>query len=307
MFDQQFGLPDPVFIKTSQTGSTTSLPNVDTSGNWEVEESLDVEWAHAIAPEAKILLAEANSPGLGDLLTAAGEAANYPGVVAVSMSWGVPEFSFETFFDSYLTTPAGHSPVTFVASAGDSGAPGLWPAFSPNVVAVGGTTLYLNANNTISSETAWSYNGNGGGGGVSAYEPLPSFQVGRVTPGSTTRNIPDVSYDANLSTGFAVYDSTTYHGSAGWIEVGGTSAGSPQVAAILAITDQGRSLNGLASLDGPSQTLPEIYALGSAGSSDFHDIISGANQLYTAGIGYDAVTGYGSIAANLFVSDLLNL
>jgi subtilase family serine protease len=325
VFDQQYGLPDPVFIKMSQTGSLTNLPAADPSGDWEFEESLDVEWAHAMAPRATILLVEANSQNQNsnsdptDLLAAVDEARNYPGVVAVSMSWGYPEFSDEVNQDYHFTTPAGHTPVTFVASSGDNGTPGVWPAYSPNVVAVGGTTLTLNSNNTIASETAWSYNnstGDGGGGGISTYEPLPAYQTGRVISGSTHRNIPDVAYDGDPNTGFPVYDSTKVYPyypykflgyEVGWLEVGGTSAGSPQVAAMIAIADQGRQLNGSTSLDGPSQTLPEIYALGSAGSSDFRDIISGQTNVYAATYGYDCATGYGSIVVNSFVSDLLQI
>lgn len=325
LFDRQFGLPDPVFMKVGQTGSSTSLPAPDPSGGWDLEESLDVEWAHAMAPKAKILLVEANSQDQDingdptDLLAAVDEARNYSGVSTVSMSWGYSEFPDETADDYHFTTPAGHTPITFVASAGDSGTPGVWPGYSPNVVAVGGTTLNLNGNNTIASETVWTYNpsyGEGGGGGVSQYEPLPSYQVGHVTPGSITRNMPDVSYVGDPSTGVAVYDSVPYYYfypydmtdyENGWFQVGGTSAGSPQVAAIIAIANQGRQLNGMPSLDGVSQTLPEIYSLGSSGSSDFRDIISGNTGVWAATPGYDLASGYGSIVVNRFVSDLLNV
>jgi subtilase family serine protease len=320
LFDQQFGLPDPVFMKVGQTGSSTSLPAPDPSGGWDLEESLDVEWAHAMAPKAKILLVEANSENSDDLPAAVDIARNFPGVSVVSMSWGFSEWSGETALDYHFTTPAGHGPITFCASSGDSGTPGVWPGYSPNVVAVGGTTLNLNGNNTIANETVWTFNpsyGDGGGGGVSQYEPLPSYQVGHVTPGSITRNMPDVSYVGDPNTGVAVYDSVPYYffyqyGDTtdyenGWFEVGGTSAGSPQVAAIIAIANQGRQLNGMPSLDGVSQTLPEIYSLGSAGSSDFRDIISGNTGVWAATPGYDLASGYGSIVVNRFVSDLLNV
>ena len=108
-----------------------------------MEEALDVEWAHAIAPGASIVLIECNSAGLQDLLDAgARTAASLPGVSVVSMSFGSSEFASEQSFDGDFTTPSGHQGVTFVASTGDSGSPGEYPACSPNVMAVGGTSLY---------------------------------------------------------------------------------------------------------------------------------------------------------------------
>src|SRR5579863_1137642 len=167
-FDLAFGLPDPPsFIKESQTGSTTKLPAAN--AGWATEIALDVEWAHAIAPGAKILLVEANSSSMSDLMTAVNTARNYTGVVAVSMSWGGGEFSSEVNYDSYFTTPAGHTGVSFFASSGDTGAPASYPESSPNVVSVGGTSLFLNGSN-YSSEVAWS----GSGGGISSYESQPA-------------------------------------------------------------------------------------------------------------------------------------
>jgi subtilase family serine protease len=310
IFDKQYNLPDPQFIKLNQTGGTSSYPTTDATGGWELEEALDVEWAHAIAPAAKIVLVEANSNYNTDLLPAVATASSYPGVVAVSMSFGFNEYPSETSDDSYFAAPAGHVPITYVAASGDTGDPGLWPAYSPDVVAVGGTTLSLNGSNNISSETAWTYSGGkGGGGGVSQYESLPSYQTGLVEPSTTGRNTPDISYDAAPTTGVSTYDSFNYNGGGplGWAQVGGTSAGAPQIAAMIAIADQGRQLNGNTSLNGATQVLPEIYSLGAHSSADFHDITSGSNQVYSATAGYDAVTGWGSPAANSFVSDLLNV
>jgi subtilase family serine protease len=329
VFDQQFGLPDPVFVKMNQAGSTvvTSLPQ-SVNTDWVQEEALDVEWAHALAPAARIVLIESASDSDTDLLAAVDTAAALPGVVAVSMSWGSSEFAGETALDSNFTTPAGHTGVTFVAAAGDAGSPGDWPAFSPNVVAVGGTSLYLDGAGNVLNETAWStdpaQNGTthdpGTGGGVSLYEPMPSYQVGLVLNGTTMRNMPDVAYAADpYAGGVAVYDSA--QPANGWTIVGGTSEGAPQFAAIIAITDQLRQMSGAGPLDGPTQTLPEIYALGSApagtyapGTNPFNDITVGSNYTdiantigFSAGVGYDAVSGYGSIAANNFISDLLTV
>ena len=162
-FDLQFGLPDPVFTKVNETGGSTPPA---TNNSWATEIALDVEWSHAVAPGANILLVEANSASDYDLMTAVSYASQASGVAAVSMSWGGGEWSGETGYDSYFTTPSGHPGVTFLASSGDSGAPINYPSSSPNVVSVGGASLYLTAQNNYSSESGWS----GSGGGVSSYE-----------------------------------------------------------------------------------------------------------------------------------------
>ena len=109
------------------------------------------------------------------------------------MSWGGGEFSGETSYDSYFTTPSGHAGVTFVASSGDSGAPVGYPAISPNVLSVGGTTLNLTSSGSYISESGWS----GSGGGISRYESQPTYQKGVVTQSTTYRTNPDVAYDAD--------------------------------------------------------------------------------------------------------------
>jgi hypothetical protein len=303
-FSAKFGLPTTAgkqftFTKVNETGGST-LPAPSTS--WAVEESLDVEWAHAIAPKANILLVEASSSFDFDIYAAIGFAASQPGVSVVSMSFGEAENSGETSLDSqYLVTPGGHAPVAFVASAGDSGAPPEYPSASPNVLAVGGTTLQLDGSGNYQGESAWS----GGGGGISAFESQPSYQKGVVTQSSTQRTDPDVAYDADPGTGFPVYDSFTYGSATPWQQVGGTSAGAPQWSALVAIADQGRAVAAEATLDGPNQLLPMIYSLPAA---DFHDITSGSsagNPHEPAGPGYDLVTGRGSPLANLIVAGLV--
>jgi hypothetical protein len=302
-FDARFGLPDPTFTKVNQSGGSTLPP---ANGRWAGEIALDVEWSHAIAPRANILLVEANDNSYANLFTAVRYAAYQPGVVAVSMSFGGSEFASETANDSTFLTPAGHPGVTFVASSGDHGAPPSYPAVSPNVLAVGGTTLTLNANNTIQSETGWSQGSDwwdptlASGGGISAVESQPAYQRGVVTQSSTMRTSPDVAYDADPNTGFPVYDSFNNGTQTPWSETGGTSAAAPQWAALIAIADQGRALAGQASLDGPHQTLPALYALP---ATDFHDVTSGNNG-FSAGPGYDLVTGRGTPVANQVVADL---
>jgi hypothetical protein len=295
VFDSTYGLAaPPSFTKVNQNGGTT-YPTADQ--NWGMEISLDVEWAHAIAPGAKILLVEANSNSWTDLWTAINYARNQPGVAVVSMSFGGSEWSGETAYDSYFTTPSGHGGVTFVASSGDSGSSGApeYPSVSANVLAVGGTQLTLDSSGNYLSETGWS----GSGGGISAYVSQPGYQKGVVTQTSTMRAVPDVAYDGSSGSPFAVYDTSGY---GGWLQVYGTSAGSPQWAALVAIADQGRALAGLGSLDGPTQALPKLYQLSAA---DFHDITTGSNGGYSAGPGYDLVTGRGTPVANLVVADLV--
>ena len=281
----------------NETGGT-ALPASDSTGGWELEESLDVEWAHAMAPGANIILVEASSTSYSDLFAGVGYAATQANVV--SMSWGGGEFSGENSYDSaYFSHPG----VAYVASSGDSGAPASYPSASPNVLSVGGTTLILGSGNVWSSETGWSDSG----GGPSSYESQPSYQTGVVKQTTLARATPDVAYDANPSTGVAVYDSVPYDGSTlGWVQVGGTSNGAPQWSALLALADQARAANNESALNTTSPT--QVQTLLYSNSNDFHDITSGTSTgspSYSAGTGYDYVTGMGSPMANLVVSSLV--
>jgi subtilase family serine protease len=286
VFDRQFGLADPNLTVVAPQGRPA------TDSGWAVETSLDVEWAHAVAPGANILLVEARSSSLSDLLAAVDYARSYSGVSVVSMSWGAGEFQGETTQDSHFTTPANHGNVSFVASSGDNGAGASWPSISSRVLSVGGTSLNLTTGNAWSSETAWS----GSGGGVSRYVSEPTWQQGVQSSGK--RENPDVAYDANPNTGFYVYDSVPDGGYSGWYAVGGTSAGAPQWAALVAIADQGRALVGQAAL---ANVQSLVYSLP---SSDFHDIKSGSTG-YSATTGYDLATGLGTPVANKVVADLV--
>ncbi|HUY89402.1 MAG TPA: S53 family peptidase [Pirellulales bacterium] len=302
-FDSQFGLPafnagGPTFTQKVQT-SHNRLPS--SNSGWSMETALDVEWAHAVAPQANIVLVEAYSASLGNLLSAVQTAAQQTGVVAVSMSWGSSEFSSESSYDSYFTTPANHiggsglpGGVTFVASSGDTGGQTIWPAASPNVLAVGGTSLTLNSDNSYNSETGWS----GSGGGYSLYEKEPSYQSAIQSTGA--RSNPDVAYNADPNTGVYVYDAGT------WYEVGGTSAGAPQWAALVALVDQQKAAGGKGSL-GNTQVQDGLYQLaGATGTSaDFHDITSGTAGSFSAGPGYDLVTGLGSPVADAAIPALV--
>ncbi|MBI3860588.1 MAG: S53 family peptidase [Planctomycetia bacterium] len=301
-FDLAYGLPDPPsFIKINQNGSTTNLPAPD--AGWITEIALDVEWAHAIAPKANIVLVESTTSSYSDMYTAVNTARNYPGVSVVSMSWGSSEYSSERFDDRTFTTPNGHGGVTFVTASGDDGAPTSYPSASPNVLSVGGTTLRLDSSGNWTSESGWS----GSGGGVSRYESQPSYQKGVVTQSTTYRADPDVAYDSDPSTGFGVYDSYNNGTATPWGQWGGTSDAAPQWSALIAIANQGRALSGKGALDGVSQTLPMLYSMS---SSNFRDITTGGSTgspAYSATAGYDLVTGRGSPYANLVVRDLVGL
>lgn len=273
VFSTQFGLPpcttaNGCFKKVNQTGGT-KYPRKDQG--WALESALDTQWAHAIAPGAKILLVEANSNSFSNLLAAVDYArknADY-----VSMSWGGSEFSNEVSQDFHFTgANTSGTRVSFFASSGDSGFPASYPSASPNVISVGGTTLTLNGGNLV-SETAW----NGSGGGCSAYETANSTQVTGSVSCNGKRATPDVALDADPASGVSVYDSFGYQGQKGWFVVGGTSASAPMWA--------GRSAVAGAVVDA-------AYAYGT--NITYRDITLGANDGASALPGYDLVTGRGS-------------
>jgi subtilase family serine protease len=273
VFSKQFSLP----LCTTTNGCFAKHPmtaNVKANSGWAMETSLDIEWAHAIAPNAKILLVEATTPSGANLLKAVDYAASVKDASAISMSWGGAEFPEELSLDSHFQSVSG---APFFASSGDNGAGASWPAASPNVIGVGGTTISLKSGGSFSKETAWS----GSGGGVSAYEKEPSFQNDYSIPkAGGMRAIPDVSYDADPSSGFPIIHSGK------WFVVGGTSAGSPQWAAIAAL---GNGLN-IANLYADKNTANNV--------NYFRDITYGANgdcgYYCSARAHYDYVTGLGS-------------
>lgn len=271
-FSKQFNLPacttkNGCFEKHIVSSGTKS------NSGWALETTLDVEWAHAIAPDAKILLVEAKTPSGANLLKAVDYAASRSDVVSISMSWGGGEFPEELSLDSHFKSVSG---VVFFASSGDNGTGASWPASSPYVIGVGGTSISEHSG-TLVSETAW----DGSGGGISAYEKAPSFQKNYSIPrAGGMRAIPDVSYDADPSSGFPIVRGGV------WREVGGTSAGAPQWAAIAAL--------------GTGISLDAIYAdkAGTNHHNYFRDIVSGINgdcgYICTARAHYDYVTGLGS-------------
>lgn len=281
-FSDTFGLPRTKIGFSYPQG----LPRKTDDGA-ALETSLDVEWAHAIAPEATLLLVVAKSNSFNDLLEAV-DAAVRSGARQISMSWGGSEFSSETAYDFHFNKPG----VTFVAASGDSGSGVVWPAVSPYVLAVGGTSLYMDASGDYVSEIAWA----GSGGGMSAFEQKPPFQKTNLVP-FTNRSVPDVSYNADPNTGYSVYIGN-YDRAAGWITLGGTSAGAPQWAALIALSNASRS-------SPLSFANASLYAL--AGINYplyFFDVTSGNNGGYSALPKYDLVTGLGSPIANQIVPAL---
>jgi subtilase family serine protease len=198
--------------------------------------------------------------------------------------------------------------VTFVASTGDYGASDPeYPAFSPNVLAVGGTSLMLNADSSYNSETGWGYYSScvgasiGSGGGISLYEPEPGYQEGVQSLGM--RTTPDVSLFADPATGAWIADSYNLDPGNPFEVVGGTSLSAPAWAGLLAIVNQGRAASGAAALNstGPTEAQQALYNLP---QSDYNTVTSGSNG-YSAGAGYNLVTGLGTPVANLLVSDLV--
>ncbi len=289
-FDVQFGLPDPAFTKVTPQG------NPRTDSGWALEIALDVEWAHAIAPQANITLVEAKTNSTSNLYGAVDWAVNN-GAHIVSMSWGAGESSGEPSLDSHFNRPG----VAFFVSSGDTGGVVEYPSASPYVVSVGGTRLPLDsAGNLSGAESAWG----SGGGGASAVETEPAYQANyQITLTGGKRGTPDVAYDADPNTGVSVYDSTRYQGQAGWFQVGGTSAAAPQWAALAALADQGRatplSSSSLTSRFDYNAATTNGTPGGTTYAQNYRDVTSGSNG-HPALTGYDLATGVGSpLAASL--------
>ena len=281
-FSAQFGLPPAVFQVVYASGTQ---PALDPSGGWELEASLDIEWSHAMAPNAKIFLVEANSNRFLDLFQAVLVASNLVatnGGGEVSMSWGSGEFLNETKYDGNFTTPS----VVYIASSGDSPGAG-WPSASPNVISAGGTTLSRDPNSgTFLLENTWQ----DAGGGPSQVEPRPHFQDRIANIVGDFRGTPDFSFDANPNTGVWVLDTNLFQGGpGGWFILGGTSVSSPSLAGIL---------NAAGKFAASSQAENSLmYRHLFSDRADFRDIIfgnCGLNIGNFARVGWDFCTGTGS-------------
>ncbi|MEY9873063.1 subtilase family serine protease [Streptacidiphilus sp. MAP12-33] len=276
----QYGLPacttDNGCFQKADQGGGTNYPSADSG--WAGEISLDLDMVSAVAPNAHIILVEANSANMSDLGTAVNEAVSL-GATEVSNSYGGSEDSSDlSADDSYFNHPG----VAITVSAGDSAYGAEYPAASQYVTSVGGTSLTRDSSSRGWSESVWSTSSTEGtGSGCSAYDPKPSWQT---DTGCAKRTIADVSAVADPATGVAVYDS---YGASGWQVYGGTSAASPIIAAVYA--DAGAPGSG----DYPAQ-YPYLH------TDALNDVTSGSNgscdpsYLCTAGTGYDGPTGLGT-------------
>jgi subtilase family serine protease len=261
-FDQAYHLSDPSLTQVNLGGARSN-------DGWAQEETLDVEWAHAIAPGAAIVVVEAKASSLQSMAAAVDAARNLPGVSVVSMSWGMGETVSQLASGRNFSTPPGHVGVTFIASSGDEGPSGgaEWPGSIPGVLAVGGTSLVVDGAGNYTGESVWY----GSSGGLSHYMEEPAYQ--RSVQSSGRRSTPDVAFVADPGTGVQVYTTAPSTGVGGWTVEGGTSVGAPAWAGIIAIVNQGRATVGAAPLDGASQTLPTLYSIS---SNDFHKVAGGA-------------------------------
>jgi subtilase family serine protease len=321
-FNQKFGLPTCT-TQTVSAGTSLPLPAASTSGctfsvvnatssgaitsttapydsGWATEIALDVQWSHATAPLARIILINTPDASTGSF-TGAVSLANAMGAGSVSMSFGAPEGSWTASADSVFTG----SGMTYLASAGDDGPSVQWPAVSPNVVAVGGTTLtYSGSGNR--SESVWSDTG----GGISQYTATPSYQNNKV-PGITTlahRSVSDVAFNANPNSGQYVAILPSGSSTVQWMSAGGTSIGSPQWAGIFAVANAMRALSSQSTLGDPHAVLyQQIAAVSGNYASDFLDVTQGSNgscSTCSAKVGYDQVTGLGTPNASSLLTAL---
>jgi kumamolisin len=267
-FSAQFGIPDADLTVVYADGTKPPVYQ-----DWIVEEALDIEWAHAMAPKAKLFLVESvqiNTDPTWRAVAVAGKLVHENGGGVVSMSWGIPEWPQEVNFDKYFTAPG----VVYFAASGDFGLNfPFHPAASPNVVAVGGTYFNRDNNGNFVNEQ---YYTNGGGGTISPYEARPSYQNVISSLVGNFRGYPDVAADYCCA---AIYLQ-------GWGEVGGTSWATPTMAGIVNAAGRlGKSTN---------QALTLIYgeyANGQAYKGPFYDITTGDPNCKT---GWDICAGIGS-------------
>ncbi len=340
-FDEAYGLPDPKLTVLSPLGTVPFDPNNSDMVGWAFETTLDVEWSHAIAPGANIVLM--TSPvdetegvqGLPQFLFLEKYALDHHLGKIISQSWAATENTLFTpageqvfnQFESFYKRAAQEN-VTVFASAGDFGSSNFeldlttfypfptvnFPASSPWVTAVGGTSLFADTNGTYDSETVWdevAQSAGAGGGGISQFFSEPSYQRDNLPKSDQTllnghRGIPDISYNADPLTAILVYISIPVPSiPPGFYMIGGTSEGSPQWAGIIADANQlaGRPLGFL------NQALYELGNSSDAAES-FHDITVGNNGYnnvpgYNATPGWDPASGWGTPKTANLVTELI--
>ncbi|MDD0814403.1 S53 family peptidase [Curvibacter sp. HBC28] len=287
-----------VVHSTPAGGMTATAPAYDSG--WATEISLDVQWAHAIAPLARIVLIEAADPSLNSLLGGV-KLANAMGPGIVSMSFGATEGNWTASVDSVFT----NSKMSYLAAAGDSGTAVLWPAVSSNVLAVGGTSLTYSGTGAR-SEVTWS----GTGGGTSAYTAKPAYQTTAV-PGLgnvVRRTGPDVAMNADPSTGQYVAVMNPGSSAVNWVSAGGTSMSTPQWAGLLAVANAIRAQSAKPVLGAPHAVLyGQISTVPGNYASAFADITRGNNGTCitcAARVGFDPMTGLGTPNASSLLAQL---
>jgi subtilase family serine protease len=322
-FNQKFGLP-ACTTKTIASSTSLPLPAASSAGcefslvyntaggtmtgavpaydsGWATEITLDVQWAHATAPLARIVLIEAPDATLNSLLGAV-KLANAMGPGVVSMSFGAAEGNWTASVDSAFIGAG----MTYLAATGDNGAGVSWPAVSSNVVAVGGTTLTYSGTGAR-SEVSWS----GTGGGTSLYTATPSYQTSAV-PGMGTlahRTVADVAFNADPTTGQYVAVISPGSTAVTWLSAGGTSLSTPQWAGLIAVANATRSLSAKPALGAPHAALyNQIATVPGTYASAFADITKGTDGTCvtcSAKVGYDPLTGLGTPNATSLLSTLV--
>ena len=321
-FWQQRGIPAREVAFVSVDGT----PNDGGTNAVDMECTLDIEWAGAMATAAKLVVYEASAGSsdkafgasmLNALETALSDTVNHPTVLSISYGDAESHFPAATLqaWDQ-AAARLGLGGITVLAASGDSGAYGIrggpgqpiphadTPGSVPHILAVGGTTLTVNSSDQRVTETGWSdTNDNGAsGGGVSVVFGPPAWQGNADVPanpeGKTGRGLPDVALVADPDTGLNV----VFQGQS--TDIGGTSASCPMWAGLIALANQARVQAGKARLGFVN---PALYHLG--GTAVFHDIVQGNNSIgavqgYSCRPGWDAVTGWGSPDANLVIRAL---
>jgi len=275
-------------VYSTVNGTMTTVAPAYNAG-WATEIALDVQWAHATAPLARIVLIESADASLNGLLGAV-KLANTMGGGAVSMSFGAAEGNWTASVDPAFAA----SGMTYLAATGDSGSAVSWPSVSTKVVAVGGTSLRYTTG--ARSETSWSRTG----GGISAFTAKPAYQSNQV-PGVGTlvrRAVADVAFNADPSTGQFVAVMTPGSSAVSWVSAGGTSLSTPQWAGLVAVANAMRVRAAKPLLGAPHGTLyGQIAAVPGSYAAAFSDVLSGANgtcATCAAKVGYDVPTGLGT-------------
>ena len=320
----------------------TYNPNDPTMANWAIETNLDVQYAHAMAPGAKILLVETpvaeteGVTGFPEIVAAENYVVTHHLADVISQSFGATEQTFPTA-QSLLALrsaykAAAQAGITVLASSGDNGATNAtlsgasfylhravgWPASDPLVTSVGGLQYFLDANGNqtqpaaVWNDTSLLGSPAAGGGGRSTIFNRPSYQNSVANRVGTQRGVPDISLSAAVNGGAIVYvTASVLVPSAGFYVVGGTSEASPEFAGVVAIADQAAHHDlGLIN--------PELYALNAQHAAGIVDITAGTNTVtfsqngtnhtvlgFDARVGYDLASGVGGIDAATFVPELV--